>query len=185
MPLHYKYEFTKGDYSNYYNYIQFETPSAKKKWKNYYRNTIISFIVVSVILFSEGFFDFANKGSGAIFFAIIILIALIQVLMAKYRYKKQVTQIVANPENSNLFRIVELSFSNEGIFMEDETMNCNYKWNSIIRKNENNSYYFLFISSLQAIIIPKRIFKNPEEKQLVVDLFAKHISLEADITMKQ
>ncbi len=54
-------------------------------------------------------------------------------------------------------------------------------WKAVVRKTETETYFFLFINSIQAIIIPKRAFDNKDEKAEFKKMLSKHISLDAEI----
>jgi hypothetical protein len=60
-------------------------------------------------------------------------------------------------------------------------METRFQWKSFIKKQENREYYFLFTSSMQAVIVPKRVFKNTDEKIQFEKLLSQYLSFDAEI----
>jgi YcxB-like protein len=186
MPLQYKYEFTKDDYINYFTYVQQDSPESRNKWRKYYLKNVlyITLFLVSIIILNKGI-DFRNNYILILYFSFYIFSYLAQILYAKRNTIKQANAIVNDVSNINMFNEVEIVISESGIELQNEMGYSSYKWKAIIRRGENDQYYFLFISSIQGIIFPKRILKSEEDKKRLEEEFAKYISLEADIRMKQ
>jgi hypothetical protein len=186
MLLQYKYEFTKDDYINYFTYVQQDSPESRNKWRKYYLKNVlyITLFLVSIIILNKGI-DFRNNYILILYFSFYIFSYLAQILYAKRNTIKQANAIVNDVSNINMFNDVEIVISESGIELQNEMGYSSYKWKAIIRRGENDQYYFLFISSIQGIIFPKRILKSEEDKKRLEEEFAKYISLEADIRMKQ
>ena len=68
-----------------------------------------------------------------------------------------------------------------GITIRDALCETRWKWEAFIKKQENDTYYFLFSNSIEALIVPKRIFKIAEEKSRFEKLLAQHLSLDAEV----
>ena len=96
-------------------------------------------------------------------------------------YRKQVDKLTENPMNVNLFSDIQISFAETGIFAMEKVAETKYQWAGIVKKEENKDYYFLYLSSEQALLLPKRAFKSEEEKQQVEKLFAENISFNAEV----
>jgi hypothetical protein len=74
-----------------------------------------------------------------------------------------------------------VEIDDSGIYMKDTVSENRWKWEAFIKKQENEAYYFLFTSSIEAIILPKRIFKQAEEKTKFEKLLLQHLSLDAEV----
>jgi hypothetical protein len=57
-----------------------------------------------------------------------------------------------------------LTFSESSLFGKTSKTETSYNWESFVEFGESKEYLFLFVTSLQAIIIPKRIFLLPQEE---------------------
>lgn len=71
-----------------------------------------------------------------------------------------------------------LMFSNAGISHASETSSANIWWNKVFKIEETNIFIAIFISNLQAFVIPKRNFSNLEELKLFKDILKTNISKE-------
>lgn len=66
-------------------------------------------------------------------------------------------------KNSGILDNHSLSITEKGII--DKAEYSEEKFNLIEKVVESNTHIFIYVSSLSACIIPKRIFNNLEEKQ--------------------
>jgi K+/H+ antiporter YhaU regulatory subunit KhtT len=111
-----------------------------------------------------------------------LLIGLISAYAGIYFfYKRKIERFINDPKNSNLLVRTELIISDNGIINKDEFSEVNYNWNAITKKVINKDYIYLFLNSVQAIVIPKKALSNEEEKQLS-DLLSRNLSLKAEFS---
>ncbi len=174
------YTLTKEDYSNFYHYVALFSPGKKniliKTWIK--RFLLFSFMLVIVkISSSEKTFD------GYFFYSIFVLasIYILPIFNLPNAYKKVVTQFTDNPVNANIFNACQIIISETGLFAKGKLIETKYQWSSIVKKEENSSFYFLFISSEQAILLPKRAIRSEAEKEQLEKLFAHYISFDAEV----
>jgi hypothetical protein len=174
-----KYALTKEDYVNYYCYVMWDAPEKKKaKLKYYFRQIafnigIITFIYFTGILSVGKIFLYA-------YFGIFLLSVASNLLFARTKIKKQAEKVTANEKNHSIFLDTSLQITDIGIALKDELSESSFVWKAFVKKAEHENYYFLFTSALQAIIIPKRIFKTDEKIQFE-KLLSQHLSLDAEI----
>jgi Ca2+/Na+ antiporter len=181
IMLHFEYEFTKEDYTSFYKYEYLNSPERKIIWRKYYIRYFLFLIVISFVVL------YNLKDVKIDFFSIMPFVIIyffyfvLQIFMNRNRIKKQALKMVNDPNNQSMFKNQNLSFEEKGIFMQNENGNCFYNWKAIIKKRETNLYYYLYINSLQAVIIPKRILTSIDRKNELENLIAKNISFEAEI----
>ena len=65
--------------------------------------------------------------------------------------------------NGNTLGRRNYDFSPDGIDVSHEHFSSQYQWSSIVDFVESDNYFFLFIDSTAAFIIPKRAFETAEE----------------------
>jgi len=174
------YTLTKEDYSNYYIQLAWLTPERKKQTiKNYVYKALLYAVLLTIVkLFdTEHVFDFYFFFS-VVFVATIFIMPIFQM---EEIYTKQVDKLSNNPLNVNLFKDVQISLAETGIFTKTEFSETQYRWASIVKKEEDRDYYFLYLASDQALLLPKRAFRSESEKQQAEKLFGEHISFNAEV----
>lgn len=93
----------------------------------------------------------------------------------KRRIKKAVKKHLRKPENRNDLGRVRLEFDSDGITKKTNISESYFKWEAITKVAFNGNYFFLFLSSNSAIIIPNNTFANDDDKQTFIH-FAKAIN---------
>lgn len=175
-----KYTLTKDDYVNYYTYMGWDAPDQKKKKIRYYlRQLMINGVFIAVIFYSD-LFRFKPMLL-YVYAGILILIVTTQIFTARSNIAKQAEKFTENENNQSIFSEKIIEIDDSGIAAKDLYAESKYQWQAFIRKEENEHYYFLFLNSLQALIIPKRAFKQPEEKIKFEKLLTHHLSLDAEV----
>jgi hypothetical protein len=174
------YTLSKEDYSNFYHYVALLSPGKKntiiKNWVKRFLLFSLMFVIVKISS-SEKIFD-------VYFFYTVFVLASIYILPIfnlRNAYNKAVTAYTDNPLNANVFNECQISISETGLFTKGKFTETKYQWGSIVKKEENNSFYFLFISSEQAILIPKKSLRSKEEREELEKLFVKNIPFEEEV----
>jgi YcxB-like protein len=107
-------------------------------------NIVLSYLNDNIDLFSIIFFP---------------LILLMYFLFRKIYYprlmKKYINKLYDNPLNKNLIGEVEYTFSNDKIVFKKQYLYSEFEWPYLSKCVENDDYFFVFLNSVQAIIIPK------------------------------
>ena len=68
----------------------------------------------------------------------------------------------------------KLELREDGIRSVSERVDTVYKWHSIIRLEESKINYLLYISSVQALLIPKDVFLSEEERSQFFQILSQH-----------
>lgn len=175
-----KYSLTKDDYINYYTYVRWDAPEQRKaKLKYYGRQVLINGGLIGILLYTD-LFRF-NPIYLYAYGAIIVISAVAQIIYARSNVKKQAERFTEDEDNRSFFLETQLEISEAGFSSKDELQETTTRWPAFIKKQETPDYYFLFTSSVQAMIIPKRLFKTMEEKQQFEKLLSKHLSFDAEV----
>lgn len=176
-----KYLLTKEDYVNYYTYMTWDAPDQKRKKIRYYlRQLLINGVFIAVIFYSDLFR--VQPMFLYIYGGILLLIVVTQIFTARSNIVKQAEKFTEHDNNQTMFSEKQLEIDDSGIGQKDEFIESKFQWTAFTRKEENDLYYFLFVNTLQAIIIPKRVFKQPEEKARFEKLLSQHLTLDAEIS---
>ena len=69
-----------------------------------------------------------------------------------------------------------LILTEEGIKETSSIANSKINWDKIISLDETDDYIYIYISSISAYIIPKRVFKDKTEQKLFIGELSKQIN---------
>jgi len=180
MAMILKYAVTKEDYIEYYTYVSWDAPEQRKKKINYYVRQVIINGGLIALIFYTGVFSF-HFWYMYLYLGVLLLTTIVQILSARNSVSKQAEKITQDENNTSIFSEKTIEIDEIGISLKDQFTESRFRWEAFIKKQENNNYYFLFSSSIEAIIIPKRIFKLPEEKTKFEKLLIQHLSLDAEV----
>lgn len=178
ITLH--YTLTKEDYFNFYYQAGWLNPYKKKKAIKTAITRFLSFAAMLVfvkLLSKHGTFD-------SFFFYSISLLAcifIVPLFSISGNYRRLVASITDNPMNAHFFGEMQINIAETGIFTRGEFAETKFQWPGIVKKEENKDYYFLYLNSEQAILIPKRAFKSETDKQQTEKIFGQHISFNAEV----
>lgn len=175
-----QYALTKEDFINYHSFVMWDAPENKRKKLIYYVRQMIPIILFSAAFYYTGIFD-RNSKFILLIAAFILLTSLLSLFGIRSNTIKQAEKIANDPGNSSIFLETNLIVSESGISIKDILTETKFQWNAFIKKQESKKYFFLFTSSIQAIIIPKRVFKNEEEITQFNKMLSQHLSFEAEI----
>lgn len=160
--------------------MMWDAPERKKARLKYYgRQILVNAVIIAILLYTQ--FFRSNSSNLIIYAVILVVITILQLVSGRINAKKQAEKITANKDNSSFFLETTYDISDTGIIRKDENIEARFQWSAFIRKEETEEYYFLFISSVQALIFPKRIFKTMEERKQFEKTLSLHLSFDAEV----
>ena len=175
-----KYAVTKEDYIEYYTYVSWDAPEQKKKKINYYLRQVLINGGLIALIFYTGVFNF-HSWYLYLYLGILLFTTLVQIFSGRNNVSKHAEKVTDDASNASIFSEKTIEIDDSGIALKDALTESRFRWAAFIKKQENKNYYYLFTSSIEAIIIPKRIFKLPEEKIRFEKLLTQHLSLDAEV----
>ena len=173
------YSISKEDYVNYYTYVLWDAPANRKKRVTYYIKQLVPILLFIFAFYYTGLFE-RNGTFILLILAFILITSALSLFGVRSNTVKLGEKIANDPRNSSIFLETALTVSETGISTKDTLTETRYQWNSFIKKQENKDYYFLFTNSIQALIIPRRIF-NADERSQFEKLLSQHLSFDAEI----
>lgn len=175
-----QYAITKEDYLNYYTYVTWDAPENRKRRFNYYVRQVIPILLFIIAFYYTGIFE-RNSKFILLILGFIFLTSFLSLFGVRSNAMRRAEKITNDPANSSIFKDIFMTVSEAGIHTKSSSTETKYEWNAFIKKQESKEYYFLFINSIQALIIPKRIFKNADERTQFEKLLSQHLSFDAEI----
>lgn len=177
----FRFSLTPDDFANYSIYVQVEAPGKKKLIFKKYWPVIIVMSLVFLINIINGFVTDKFDSTITIGIPVFAFIFFSSVFSLKPRLKKLAMKFAANAENASVFRMTDYTFSETGVITKDDVKEVRFQWTAFIKKVETGNYFYLFIHSTNALIIPKRIFRSQVEKDKFTQLLSAHISFDAEL----
>ncbi len=168
MEYHFRYSLSVDEFAKYNAYTVWHAPWQKKVRFNF---IIRSLFYSSVILFATFFLlDTSNNTKllinrtsiGICVFGLIVLNC-ISYYQAPYGIMNKAKKLILKDENSHILHETELEINQEGVFITDKESSVHQKWNSIVRYAVIKDFFYLYTNSIQAQIIPKRLFNSQKE----------------------
>ena len=175
--LELNYSLTKEDYIDYNVYTLWSAPFNKKSRAKIYFKLLGFFLLFALVWLFSISFSWISITMFAVFSLFVVLrIPQIQ----KKAIINKVEKLFLKEENQALLGPKTVTFSDTGIHVKSELSESRQQWKSITRRTENEKLYFLYTSSIQALIIPKRIMRNSEQKAAFEKILNQNISLQAE-----
>lgn len=127
-----------------------------KQWK------VISMLAVPL---ASAIIILTNKWFDTTFMIVLVIVSIAHVLYVHKtftsRYLKRAKKMLK--DNTGIIGRQTFQFTEEFILMSKLNTETKTNWNGINEILENENYYFLFVSSISAFIIPKRKIENDLE----------------------
>ena len=96
----------------------------------------------------------------------------------KSNYYKHVTNAIKESGEGKILTLANLHFSESGILEKTNSSEVKYNWSAIIKKTEVHNCYYLYTTSLHALIMPKRVFVTIDEKERFERTLLQYIPLQ-------
>lgn len=174
------FQLSREDYFSFYLYTLWLAPGKKAAAV---KTRLKVFILYAAILLFIKLISPSVSFDLFFFYAIFMLAAIyvFPLFSMENTLKKQADKFYDDPSNAHSFEPAEMIISETGIFTKSRYVETTYRWNSVLKKDETTDHYFLYINSMQAIIIPKRVIKPEAWQQELVQLFGRYISFDAEL----
>lgn len=168
------YNLNKDDYVNFNIYHSQHSDSIKKNLKTQRFITPLIFFIFPFI---------AKVNTGISFFYWLSIFAVIYILWTiyypKYYFhtvKKGVGRMIEEGKNHDLLGPKTIELREDDIFSSGENSESKVKWHSAERYIETDQYIFIYISAMEAYIIPKRDFESEDQKESFINILDSKIA---------
>lgn len=173
-----KYHLTEEEYFDFNYYTSWASPDRKGYRVRYTLRYVILYVIIAAL------YLLLVRGSSTLGVAVFGSIALIYVFLIPVLIKRGIRQRVrstlAQPENRHVLEESEVVVMDTGIVDKDTASETTYTWEAIVRKAETPSSYYLYTNTYHAIVIPKRVLGNLQEKQELQRLLNQHLPLSSE-----
>lgn len=173
------YQLTRDEYFQFNYYTTWTAPERRKYRRLYYARVLLLYASIAlfyIIVSPRREWMTNTLVFGFIAFTYILLVP--HIIRRSIRRRTQ--QILEKADNRNILEETELTLSPGGIAEKDKASESFYQWDAIVKKAETPTQYYLYTNSYHAIVIPKRVLQQAEEKAQLEALLARHLPLSSD-----
>jgi YcxB-like protein len=175
-----KYTLSKEDYVEYFAYMYWDDKGRKKqRIKNVCKQLLYVLLFCSVLYFTGSFGSKPKFIILAVF--LIFAVSLLPLISGRSDLESQAKAIADDPENGSIFLEMLMTISDNDFQVKNKLTETKYNWVAFVNKIETKNHYYLYENAMQAIIIPKRAFKNIEEQQAFDKILSRNLSLDAEL----
>lgn len=174
------YAITREDYADYFTYVMWDSPEKASKRRRYYIKQLIPPLLFLVAFYFTGLFN--RTDSFILIIAGFLLLTMALSLMGvRTNLKKQSGTIYNDQGNSSMFEEKTIHMSESGILIQEAYVESKLQWKSFIKKMETDQHFYLFTSSVHALIIPKRVFNGEQQILQFKKLLSQYLSFDAEL----
>jgi YcxB-like protein len=169
MEYNFRFSLTEDDFADFNACTLWLAPWNKKKRIKFFIKSFVYNVIflTGIIYLIDEIVSSKQKNNLNFKIALSLSFALISAWYNYYhaslRVKKSAKQKLQNDENKNFLNENELKISETGIFGANKMGTVNYVWISIVKYAVTKIFFYLYMNSIEAIIISKRLFKSEEE----------------------
>jgi hypothetical protein len=137
------------------------------------------FLYICLITIGLYFIHKPDKTGDYVFILISLMILFVVTysgFFLKSIYRKRVNEFLKDEKNQHLLEKTRLTITENGITDITGKTELKISWDGVVKSIRNSKYYYLYISSIQAVIIPENCMTTAEKMQLD-KLLSEHIPL--------
>lgn len=165
MEYYFKYALTEEEYADYNLYTAWTAPWQKRTRMSYITRYLVYSLagvaVIELLSAQNSSWDVYPVITKAIIITSVFgLIGITAWFQIANSIRSKAKKMIRKEENQHFLDETELTVSDDGILNVDKNTQTNYVWSSIVKYAVTKEYFYLYINSIQSLIVPKRLFKN-------------------------
>ncbi len=111
------------------------------------------------------------------FFVILLILSLVWIVFSpKYfdhSIKKQMQKMLNEENNENMLGLHTFITNEDGFIEKNKIEERKASWSSIKKVDEDDEYFFLYVSAMGAYIVPKRAFSDKDSQEEFEKMIAR------------
>lgn len=181
--LLFKFSLTESEYFEYNYFTAWAAPHKRAYRVRYYLRVFALYSIIAAL------YIFTNHSHRieidlTVFAIIGIGYFLLVPSLIRMSIRRRTRQIISEPENQHVLYECEIVLTDSCVTDRDNVSETRYEWEAIIKKSETANSYYLYTNSYHAIVIPKRLVKDEEQRKELHALFNRHLSLSSEFSQK-
>ncbi|WML32939.1 YcxB family protein [Clostridium sp. OS1-26] len=167
-----EYDLTREDYIEY-NMNHMATSKTMK------RTLFIQQYIISLMFIVAPFFFVRITKAPFKFWLTVFLITYLLWVIFYPKYfklvvKRRINKMLDEGKQENLFGRYSILITHEGILENSNMGQSNTNWNAVERLIETEEYIYIYISPVNAYIVPKRVFQDAMRKSEFINLIEQY-----------
>lgn len=145
-------KMTKEDYIEF---NEFHSKNSKTIMKSFILGRFIGPILFMFFTVVTG-----NLGNTIHMSVFIILSVLWFIFSPKYMWyimNKRINKLIKENKEGDLFNLKHIVIDESGIHLKSESSSSTYNWSSVIKICDTEKAVYIYVSSIQAVVIPKQL----------------------------
>lgn len=161
------------------DYVNFNMDHAKKS--ETMKKSILIQRILGPIIFMVAPFVITRFSDIPLWYWLIVFIILSFIWFfyypnyAEWEIKRRVKKMFTEGNNENLFNVRKLIVDGERLSEISAIGESKVSWDKVISLDESEDYLYIYLSSVSAHIIPKRVFKNIQEQEEFISKVSQQI----------
>ena len=163
------YELATEDIVSF-NIYHFQNSKTAKKRRVIQRFFIPVWVIMIFLFFNIKNLNLVSITSNAPLLVFGILWFLFIDKYYFWRIKSNVEKLLQEDKNNGMIGKQNVEVRDELLVVENDSGLTQYKLETINKIDENEKYLFIYVTSVSAIVIPKKVFQNYEKDSFVKEL---------------
>lgn len=165
------YQMTKEDYIEF---NEFHSKNSKTVMRSINFTRMLVPILIFFFLFISG--NIKDLVMISIFSIYSVLWFIFSSKIILYSIRKKVLKMVEEDNQGDLFTLKKITIDNSRIHWQSENSAGNYNWSTVVKVCETNKAVYIYVSSIQALVIPKRLSSQMIDMKELVDYCREKIN---------
>lgn len=163
--LHLRFNLTEQEFHNFNYYTAWAAPERKSYRLWYLLRVLLLYAAVALLYIAINHSD--QWEIDVMIFGVIGLIYFLMIpFLVKRSVRSRVKSILARKENQFILQESQVILDDQGIIDKDAVSESRYDWEAIIRSAQTSDCFYLYTNSYHAIVIPKRILSESDQREL-------------------
>jgi hypothetical protein len=159
-----QYDLTEEDFVTFSLFHYKHSPTAKRSW-------LLLRVMVPVIWILIGFFENSRPQRHAgisplpFFISLSVLYILLIPAYSRYRTRRVILRLLSEGKNKGLAGMHTLTIGPEDIAAVSDNVDARLNWGGVEKLESDKEHFYIYLSAVSALIIPKRAFADENEFQ--------------------
>lgn len=163
--LHLRFNLTEKEFYHFNYYTAWAAPERKSYRLWYLLRVLLLYGAVALLYIAINHSD--QWEIDLLIFGVIGLLYFLMIpFLVKRSIRSRVKNILSKKENQFILQDSEVIIDDNSILDKDSVSESKYDWDAIIRSAETEDCFYLYTNSYHAIVIPKRILSESDNREL-------------------
>jgi hypothetical protein len=175
-----EYKLTEQEFLDYNYYVTWQSPDRKQQRLRYYVVNIVVYMIFAIACLYLIDNNAMSTSSWIIGACGMIVLLLLMKFRTRSIFDRRARKVLNGPSAENILSQTTLTINEQGLFGKTTVSEVKYNWSAFQKRTVVNNCCYLFISPIQAVVIPLRAISVSEQQELD-KLLSQYLPLRADL----